>query len=67
MELSHISLLEYEEVLGPYTTPMVALFNNTKLTPDEAFKKVRAGQYDKNVLTLCKSQWLALFKNETEQ
>lgn len=64
--LSHISMIEYEEHLGPYAEPKIALFNNTKLTPDEAFSKVRAGEYDDNILVLYKSQWMALFKNEME-
>lgn len=65
-DLSHISMIEYEETLGPYRTPKVALYNNTKLTADEAFKFVRAGEYNVNVLELDKRQWIALFKNGIE-
>ena len=66
MVLPHISMIEYEEHLGPYVTPKVALFNNTKLTSDEAFSKVRAGEYNDNILVLYKSQWIALFNNGKE-
>lgn len=66
MDLSHISMIEYEEHLGPYLTPKVALFNNTKLTADEAFRFVEAGEYNDNIVVLYKSQWLALFKNGVE-
>lgn len=66
MDLSHIKMLEYEEILGPYVTPMVAIFNADKLSPDEAFAKVRAGEYDPNILTMPKRQWTALFKNGKE-
>lgn len=61
--LSHIGMIEYEENLGPYLMPKVALFNNTKLTPAEAFKFIRAGEYNDNIVILEKSQWIALFKN----
>ena len=63
MNLSHVGMLEFEEHLGPYVMPKVALFNNTHLTADEAFAKIRSGEYDKNILVMEKGQWIALFKN----
>lgn len=62
--LSHIGLLEYEEHLGPYVMPKVALYNKTKFSADAAFTKVRSGEYDDNIVILEKQQWLSLFKNE---
>ena len=62
-DLSHIGLIEYDEHLGPYQMPKVALFNNTKLTADEAFEFIRAGEYNDNIVILEKRQWVALFKN----
>ncbi len=66
MNLSHIGMIEFEEHLGPYVMPKVALFNNTKLTADEAFAKIRAGDYNDNIVVLEKRQWIALFKNGKE-
>lgn len=66
MDLSHIGMLEYEESLGPYLSPMVALYNTAKLSADEAFAKVRAGKYDPDVLILHREQWISLFKNGKE-
>ena len=65
-DLSHIGMLEYEEHLGPYRMPKVALFNQNKLTADEAFRFVQAGEYNDNIVVLEKSQWIALFKNGME-
>lgn len=66
MNLSHIGMIEFEERLGPYVRPKVALFNNTKLTADEAFAKIQAGEYNDNIIVLEKRQWIALFKNGKE-
>ena len=66
MDLSHIKMFECVEELGPYQMPKVVLFNNNKLTADEAFRCVQAGEYNDNIVVLEKRQWIALFKNGEE-
>lgn len=63
LDLSHIKMLECVEELGPYRMPKVVLFNSSKLSPEEAFVKVQAGEYDDNIVVLEKRQWEALFLN----
>lgn len=63
MDTSHITMFECVEELGPYQMPKVVLFNKNKLTADEAFRFVRAGEYNDNIVVLEKRQWVALFKN----
>ena len=63
VNLSHIMLLEVTEDYGPLQIPKVILFNENKLTEDEALRIVKAGEYNDNVLCIPKSQWLSLFKD----
>lgn len=65
-DLSHIRMLECEEQLGPYRMPKVVLFNQNKLTADEAFRFVQAGEYNDNIVVLEKRQWIALFRDGKE-
>lgn len=62
--LSHISLIEFKEHVGPYTTEKVVLYNENNITEAEALRIVKADEYNENVLCLPKKQWLALFKNQ---
>lgn len=59
-------MLEYEETIGPYLMPKVALFNGSKLTADEAFRIISAGDYNDHIVILEKRQWISLFKNGNE-
>ena len=64
--LSHINMIEYTEECGPHKTPMVALYNKNKIPPEQVLKVVMAGEYDKNVVVMTQSQWIAVFKDGKE-
>lgn len=64
--LSHVMLVEVEQELGPYRMDAVVLFNANRISQEEALKHVEAGEYNKNVLLLPKSQWISLFRDEKE-
>ena len=66
MDLSHVMMFEFEEVCGPHRTPKVVLFNQNKISQDEALRFVDAGEYNENVVVLEKRQWIALFRDGKE-
>lgn len=66
MNLSHIMLLEIEEDYGSFQVPKVILFNEKKVSQEDALRLVQAGEYSDNVLCIPKSQWFSLFLNEPQ-
>ena len=66
-DLSHIKMFECEEHLGPYLRPKVVLFNSNRISLEEAFKYVRAGEFNENVLCLDKIQFISLFRDGKDQ
>lgn len=60
-DLSHIKMFEVEEDYGSFTRPQVVLFNQNRISLEDAVRHVRAGEYNKNVLVLPKQQWISLF------
>ena len=60
--LSHIMRIEFEEECGPYTFERVALFNKNNITEEDAWRAIRAGEYNPNVLVMTKSQWESVFQ-----
>lgn len=64
-EMSHVGVLEIEERYGrALTIEKVVLFNQKKLSEEEAMKVVRAGEYSPYVLMMPKAQYLGLFCNQ---
>lgn len=66
-DLSHIMMFEVEEVLGPYRSPKVVLYNKNKISQKDALYAVRAGEYNDNVLCLDKRQFVALFRDGKDE
>lgn len=64
VDLSHVSVIEYEEGYGSLQLEMVALFNHEKITTEDAFRYVRSGEYNDYVLCIPKRQFVALLRNE---
>lgn len=65
-DLSHIMMFEVEEDYGSFQLPKIVLFNENRITQEDAMRLVRAGEYNDNVLVLPKKQWLSLFCNGKE-
>lgn len=66
LDLSHIKVIEYDEEIGPYRREMVALFNENKISLEDAVRLVRAGEYNDNVLWIPSRQFVALFRDGRE-
>ena len=64
--LEQVKMFEVTEVLGPYETPKVVLFNKNRISYDEALWCVRAGEYNDNVVCLEKRQFYAIFRDGKE-
>lgn len=60
--MEHISIIEIEEKYGQsLTIEKVVLFNNHRLTQDEAMRIVRSSAYSPYVIVLSKKQYMGLF------
>ena len=60
-DLSHIKMFEVEEDCGSFRRPQIVLFNQNRISLEDALRHVRTGEYNKNVLVMPKQQWLSLF------
>ena len=58
--------IEFTESWGPIEQEMVALYNDNRISEEEALKVVKAGDYNDNVLVIPRRQWLSLFRNGKE-
>lgn len=68
--MSHIKAFEIEKDLGFCRIRKVVLFNQKKISEDEALRHVQAEEYNDNVVVLENRQWVSLFLNkecETER
>ena len=65
-DLSHVMMLEVEHHIGPYRMEEVVLFNSNRISEEEAYQLVQAGEYNDNVLCIPKKQWISLFNNGEE-
>lgn len=66
VDLSHLMLLDIDEDYGSVRASKVVLFNENRVTQEEAIRVVRAGEYNDNVLIIPKRQWISLFLNAEE-
>lgn len=65
-DLSHISLMEIEEDYKSFQIQKVVLFNNNRVTEEEALRILKSGEYHPSVIALPKLQWEQLFLNREE-
>lgn len=65
--LSHIRMFETEEDLGFCRTRKVILYNQNKITEDEAFRHVQAEEYNDNIVVLNRRQFDALFLDKESE
>lgn len=65
-DLSHIMMFEIEEDYGPLQFSKVVLFNENRITQEEALRLVRAGEYNDNVLVIPEKQFISLFLDGKE-
>ena len=65
-DLSHIKIFEIEEDYGPLQFSKVVLFNENRITQEEAMRLVQAGEYNDNVLVIPEKQFIFLFLDGKE-
>lgn len=65
-DLSHIKIFEMEENYGSIQFSKVVLFNENRISKEDATQLIRAGEHNDNMLVIPKTQFTSLFLDGKE-